>query len=186
MAEKMFESIIVVREGHALTIMIQCEKHPSFCAHCRSIGHNIQACSKVKDDLTRQTHKKASYVKQKTHSTNAFSNKEGSDIPSSKAVETTSSKGTHHHNVSVGNKSDKLSTRSATHEVPFESTDDFEEGEVSSYDTQGLENIERHHNKGDFPTLSLQNSFGILISDIEQGTGEAIPQDKESTPIIWI
>lgn len=41
MSEKMFESVIVEREGHALTIMIQYEKFPLFCSHCKAIGHSI-------------------------------------------------------------------------------------------------------------------------------------------------
>jgi len=41
MSEKLFESIIVEKEGHALTIGVQYEKYPIFCTHCRTLGHNI-------------------------------------------------------------------------------------------------------------------------------------------------
>ena len=31
LSEKLFESVIVEREGHALSVMVQYEKQPSFC-----------------------------------------------------------------------------------------------------------------------------------------------------------
>lgn len=52
LSEKMFEFVIVEREGHALTIMVQYEKHPLFCAHCRTLGHSIQTCSKMNVDAS--------------------------------------------------------------------------------------------------------------------------------------
>ena len=65
MAEKMFESIIVEREGHALTVMVQYEKYPLFCAHCRSLGHNIHACSKMNVDTSVKATKKVNNVTHK-------------------------------------------------------------------------------------------------------------------------
>jgi len=44
LSEKLFESVIVEREGHALSIVVQYEKHPLFCAHCRNLGHSIHTC----------------------------------------------------------------------------------------------------------------------------------------------
>jgi len=45
--EKLFESVVVEREGHALSIMVQHEKQPVYCAHCKTLGHNLQNCSKL-------------------------------------------------------------------------------------------------------------------------------------------
>lgn len=41
LANKMFDSVIVEREGRALSIVVQYEKHPLYCAHCRNLGHII-------------------------------------------------------------------------------------------------------------------------------------------------
>lgn len=35
--EKMFETVVIESEGQALSIQVQYEKHPSFCAHCAHI-----------------------------------------------------------------------------------------------------------------------------------------------------
>lgn len=66
MAEKLFDSVIVEREGHALTIMVQYEKYPLFCAHYKTIGHNLQACSKLNVDPNGKATKKAHNEPHKT------------------------------------------------------------------------------------------------------------------------
>lgn len=38
---------MIEREDHALSISVQYEKHPMFCAHCKILGHIIQNCSKL-------------------------------------------------------------------------------------------------------------------------------------------
>lgn len=45
--ENLFESVVVEREDHALSISIQYEKYPLFCAHCKMLRHSIQSCSKL-------------------------------------------------------------------------------------------------------------------------------------------
>jgi len=65
MSEKMFESVIVEREGHALAIMLQYEKYPMFCSHCKTIGHSLQACSKLNPYKNVQVTKEAQHVHQK-------------------------------------------------------------------------------------------------------------------------
>jgi len=44
---KLFDSVVIESEGMTLTIQVQYEKHPSFCAHCRMLGHSIQTCLKI-------------------------------------------------------------------------------------------------------------------------------------------
>lgn len=46
LCENLFESVVVESEERALSIIVQYETHPSFCSHCRMIGHTIQNCSK--------------------------------------------------------------------------------------------------------------------------------------------
>jgi len=46
LSEKLFENVVVEREGHALSIKVEYENLPSFCHHCRTIGHNLQNCLK--------------------------------------------------------------------------------------------------------------------------------------------
>ena len=45
--EKMFDSVVVETDDHALSILIQYEKHPLYCVHCKMLGHSIQTCSKL-------------------------------------------------------------------------------------------------------------------------------------------
>lgn len=47
LSDKMFESVVIESEGHALSIQVKYEKYPSFCAHCRMLGHTIQNCLKL-------------------------------------------------------------------------------------------------------------------------------------------
>jgi len=47
LSEPFFEVVIVEREGHALSITVQYEKQPSFCTHCKMMGHDIHSCQKL-------------------------------------------------------------------------------------------------------------------------------------------
>ena len=47
LSKKMFESVVIESEGHALSIQIQYEKQPMFCANCKMIGHTLQTCMKL-------------------------------------------------------------------------------------------------------------------------------------------
>ena len=54
LSETLFESVVVEREDHALSISIQYEKHPLFCAHCKMIGHSFQTCVKLGASIPTQ------------------------------------------------------------------------------------------------------------------------------------
>lgn len=47
LSEQLFESVIVEREGHALFVMVQYERQPSFCTHCKMLGHDVHNCLKL-------------------------------------------------------------------------------------------------------------------------------------------
>jgi hypothetical protein len=47
LAEQLFESVVVETDGYALSIDIQYEKQPTFCANCKILGHNLQNCRKL-------------------------------------------------------------------------------------------------------------------------------------------
>jgi len=47
LSEQLFESVIVEREGHALSVMAQYERRPSFCTHCKMLGHEVHNCIKL-------------------------------------------------------------------------------------------------------------------------------------------
>jgi len=47
MSSHLFDSVIVEREGYAFSVEVQCEKRPSFCSHCKFLGHPIQQCRKL-------------------------------------------------------------------------------------------------------------------------------------------
>jgi len=47
MSSKLFESVIMEREGYAFSVGVQYEKHPPFCSHCKFLGHTAQQCRKL-------------------------------------------------------------------------------------------------------------------------------------------
>jgi len=44
---KLYNNVLVERDGHAFKVAIVYEKYPNFCNNCRSIGHSIQNCQKL-------------------------------------------------------------------------------------------------------------------------------------------
>lgn len=97
--EKLFESVIVEREGHALTVMIQYEKVPTFCANCKTIGHSIHSCSKLHADSNVQTTRSTNNVNQKFQSKPAASYKNNAKFVPKVAAANVS---TTAHNIAVG------------------------------------------------------------------------------------
>jgi len=47
MSERLFDSVLVEREGHAFPVAIEYEKQPFYCAHCKMLGHTLQNCKKI-------------------------------------------------------------------------------------------------------------------------------------------
>jgi len=104
LSEKMYESMIIEREGHALAIVIQYERHPLFCAHYKSICHNIQSCSRLNDDANAQASKKAHNMSHKVQFKYNFFNKKNVQLSVHKSAEANDVEQAQLHNVAVGNK----------------------------------------------------------------------------------
>lgn len=47
MSGRLFDSVLVEREGHAFPVGIEYEKQPSFCHHCKVLGHSILQCKRL-------------------------------------------------------------------------------------------------------------------------------------------
>jgi len=47
LSEKIFDSVMVEREGLAFPVSVQFERQPHYCAHCKLLGHSIQNCMKI-------------------------------------------------------------------------------------------------------------------------------------------
>lgn len=47
MSSKLFDSVIVEREGYAFSLEVQYEKYPPFSTHCKFLGHMVQQCKKL-------------------------------------------------------------------------------------------------------------------------------------------
>jgi hypothetical protein len=62
LSSKLFETVMVEREGHALSINVQYEKLPPFCAQCKMMGHSIQTCKKILIDDSTAVQKKFSII----------------------------------------------------------------------------------------------------------------------------
>jgi len=66
LSEQLFENVIVEREVHSLSVIVQYERQPSFCSHCSMLGHDMQNCLKLnsqnKSDYTSKAPKKTAHV----------------------------------------------------------------------------------------------------------------------------
>lgn len=47
LSKKLFDYVMVEREGHAFPVSVQFERKPQYCAHCKLLGHSIQNCMKI-------------------------------------------------------------------------------------------------------------------------------------------
>ena len=184
--EKLFESVIVEREGHALTVMIQYEKVPLFCANCKTIGHSIHSCSKLHAGRNIQTNSSTHNVNQKVQSKPDTSYRNNTKLPLHKVDD--ANVNAKARNIAVGNK--PVKTHIDTHEATFVSADDFEEGELSAPENNDLEILNTEHhamiqnpNNGSNSSLNLHNAFELLASGSEHVTGVAQPNEEESTLI---
>jgi len=182
MAEQLFESVIVEREGHAMTIMVQYEKRPLFCAHCKNIGHSVHSCSKLVAASNMQT--KGHNGFHKSQMPNKKSVPQRTDAPILDIAPSNT--------IAAGNLSAKTPAPIEIHNIheeTFDSADDFEEGEIPASDGDVTEGFKRKqpivtHSMihGEKENLQLHNSFGILDKDSVQAameTGEATSGDKE-------
>lgn len=177
MAKKLFESIIVEREGYALTILVQYEKYPPFCTHCKTIGHNVNSCSKMNVELS--VPKNATSAHHKVHTNYKLPTKKS--ILHAQNVAETIGKDNHQtavdanaiatdklHHVAVGNKS-----VTDNHEDMFDSAEDFEEGEILVHDIPEPQiSIVKHP---DFAlqektggSITLKNSFELLNENADR------------------
>lgn len=171
LSENLFESVVVDREDHALSISVQYEKHPLFCEHCIMIGHAIQNCSKLgahrSTPASVQAHKKLAHT----------STKHG--VPLKNVM-------------NVPGKQSSNMVRNMTHIVEMEAhkapASDLEKEVTNKNNSDGAclcngsQDLEIVENNGD--NLTLHNSFSMLESEAEQGTNINNTKDKEATSTI--
>ena len=184
MNDQMFESVIVEREGHALTIMVQYEKYPPFCSHCKAIGHSIQACSKMNVDSNALGTKKTHKVNHKFQPKYDLIANE----PTKLSIQEGASNGIGKQSSPAhGSKSGKALDHGDIHELPYVSADDFEEGGISAPECTNiaLQNAPQdsvpNQNSND---LTLHNSFKWLENGTKQVIGDAKTRDEASIPIL--
>jgi len=189
LSEKMYESVIIESEGHALAIVIQYERHPLFCAHCKSICHNIQSCSILNDDANAQASKKAHNMSHKVQFKYNLFNKKNVQLSVHKSAEANDVEQAQLHNVAVGNKPAQVLIHTEHQEDTFDSGDDFEEEEYAQDINEfGVNNIAHHayvqtKTNEDRLNITLYNSFELFENDAEPVTGETKSSDEDSTPI---
>jgi len=104
MSEKLFDSVLVEREGYTFPVEIQYERQPLFCSHCKTLGHSIQQCKrlgvgKVKEPFA-QGKKRVSQPQGPAHTSENLHAKHGhtsnSEAPLSFAPQTHTSPTTNH------------------------------------------------------------------------------------------
>jgi len=47
MSGKLFDLVLVEREGYTFPIEIQYERQPLLCSHYKTLGHSIQQCKRL-------------------------------------------------------------------------------------------------------------------------------------------
>jgi len=180
LAENLFESVVIELDDHALSILVQYEKHPDYCAHCKMLGHSIHTCSKLK--AADKTDRSGVFAKPasdgnrtktgRRDKTNVVGNYLSENEAPAKALDSSIRK-------------DKNFMATPRH---IEAVSEFEEGEISHHDMiiGKLHQVESHvADKPSTPILTLLNSFGLLEEDDHFDAGEAKSTDGD-TPLITV
>lgn len=53
LSKRVYDEIIVEREGFTFNVEVQYERRPFFCHHCYVIGHNVTTCKWLHPDATK-------------------------------------------------------------------------------------------------------------------------------------
>jgi len=169
--EQLFESVIVERGGHSLFVMVRCERQPSFCTHCKMLGHEVRNCMKLSTLNMAEGTSKVLKAPTVTHPVKKLPVHNGKDKNS--AV-------THvnRHAATVS----KMAQSSKPPDTVDLVTSDPEEtnkegGKGDEAETAAILKV------GAYSTLSLHNSFEILNEDDELPLGEARQAELESQNI---
>jgi hypothetical protein len=65
LSDTLFESMIVERDGYAFPVIVEYERKPDFCSHCKMIGHSIQQCNHI--NSAKSQFKPRNQTKNPTH-----------------------------------------------------------------------------------------------------------------------
>jgi len=181
LSEKMFETVVVERDDHALSIVVHYEKHPMFCANCRMLGHDIQHCTKLNLPHTvagpvkmhKKPHNVMDIVIEKSGETGkgyvqALGNSLFKQLPEAYAQDR-------------NNKTEKKLAEQLSQDTQFASVAEIEEGEIfpNTHTTNGMKDMISHDVTGvsSNPRLITNNPFELLASDEDTCAGEANADD---------
>jgi len=59
LSKKIFDEILVEREGFAFKAEVQYERRPFFCHHCYAIGHDVTTCKWLHPDMSKENRGKS-------------------------------------------------------------------------------------------------------------------------------
>jgi len=51
LSSKLYNFVLVERDNHAFHVKVSYEKHLLFCNHCKIIGHSLQQCKKIANNV---------------------------------------------------------------------------------------------------------------------------------------
>ena len=54
LSKRVFDEILVEREGFAINVEVQYERRPLFCHHCYVIGHNVMTCKWLHPEAAKE------------------------------------------------------------------------------------------------------------------------------------
>jgi hypothetical protein len=194
MSEPLFESVVVEREGHALTVAVQYEKYPLYCANCKTLGHDIHSCFKLssnnRNDIALQVPKKSIPHQVTKDTNNHIGTKEMHNIHPNVGMGTNTAGPSH-----VQFETDIVVSRAAgtKHSLVVAQSQSVIERHDPIEILASFENITQEGATDDVsagpeiavaavtqPPLSLRNSFDMLTSDCELPHGEALLEDSDN------
>jgi hypothetical protein len=174
--QTMFDSVIVEREGHALSIQVHYEKKPLFCANCKMLGHNLQNCMKINSTNTHEAPSKI--TKMVPNTANATKKQNMSNMPGKLAEQPyTKHLGKMDHNVtsSSGNHASSMYPVIVGKNINVLNQSVTQEG--VNEDVTVVPVIQKENNPPS--TLAMHNAFKVLLeAESEIPVGEASPVDQ--------
>jgi len=163
MSGKLFDSVLVEKEGRDFLVAIEYEKQPLFCLHCKILGHSIQQCKKlisikalVDFMMPKKTHPSHDEQSTKTTCTRAHNLQPDAHMVSTKPKVGPA--------VQVIDSPEIAHVESSVEVTTFHTSNIVEPKNLSVLDEES-------------EPVSLHNSFDILNTDDDVSYGEALGPD---------
>jgi len=183
LSQQLFDNVIVEREGHALSVKVQYERQPSFCMHCKMLGHDIHNCSKLNTqtksaELHKESKKPVPVTNQKGESSKTI-------LKAQRHV-TKDTQQNQHHGTTQENfipykdtdlNNPNVAIMNSAIDLTHLDSSDHEFFSTEGEDRNGAD-ADAFKRTDDTPALSLRNAFDLLKEVNELPLGEAKKSER--------